>query len=207
MIFTRRELLALLAGACIPTPEGEIGPFFTDDSARGYNRSDIRSNIGGTQAQAGVPLTLTLHVYDARAGCVPVRGAQIDIWHCNAAGVYSNENVEGSLGQSWLRGYQITNGTGNVTFRTIVPGWYQGRATHIHLRLRGSTTQLFFPQNIVDYLARNVSPYKSEGVNSVSNAADGVYAEQTKGQTLLALSGEPLKGYTTSFTIGLPISG
>lgn len=144
------------AAACEVTPEGEIGPYFADDSAAGYSRSNILSNLDGSGTQPGIPLTLTVTVVDAKNGCMPYAGAQVDIWHCNASGVYSDIASENTASEQWLRGYQITDATGQVTFQTIVPGWYSGRTTHIHLRIRSSyseassttdetnTTQCFF---------------------------------------------------------------
>jgi protocatechuate 3,4-dioxygenase beta subunit len=206
------------AASCTLTPEGEVGPYFTDDSASGYNRSDIRSNIDGSSTQSGIPLTLHLYVYDFDNNCAAMAGVQVDIWHCNASGVYSNESVESTLGQSWLRGYQITDASGAVTFKTIVPGWYQGRTTHIHLRLRSSynssaslsdgsnTTQLFFPQALVDSIDTTVAPYSAEGRNSTTNAGDRVYTEQTEGRMEMTLSGDSANGYVASVIIGLPVT-
>lgn len=203
---------------CAETPEGEIGPFFADDSAAGFNRSNIVSNLDGTQTQHGVPLALSLHVRDARKGCAAVAGAQVDIWHCSAGGVYSDEGMENTTGLTWLRGYQHTDAAGVVRFTTIVPGWYDGRTTHVHLRIRSAyseasspndgtnTTQLFFPQSLVDGLSRNVAPYNTQGPNPTRNASDHVYTEQTKGTTLLTLTGSTHAGYAATYTIDLPIA-
>jgi protocatechuate 3,4-dioxygenase beta subunit len=204
--------------SCAVTPEGEIGPYFADDSAAGFNRSNILANIDGSSPQTGVPLTLSLTVRDAQKSCAAVAGAQVDIWHCNAAGVYSDEGVESTTGLTWLRGFQLTDANGAVAFTTIVPGWYAGRTTHIHLRVRSAysqasstsdgtnTTQLFFPQSLQDALSASVAPYDAHGTNSTTNASDRVYAQQTKGVTLLSLSGSVGSGYTAAFTIDLPIT-
>jgi protocatechuate 3,4-dioxygenase beta subunit len=206
------------SSSCAVTPEGEIGPFFTDDSLATYNRSNILSNLDGTSTQTGVPLTLTLIVRDGKKSCAVMSGVQVDIWHCNAQGVYSNESVENTVGQTWLRGYQITNSAGAVTFATIVPGWYQGRTTHIHLRVRSSysaasstsdgtnTTQVFFPQSLVERIGATVSGYRSHGVNTTTNANDHVYTAEVNGVTLLNLSGSVAAGYTASYAIALPIT-
>jgi len=205
------------SSACAVTPEGEIGPYFADDSAAGFNRSNILANIDGTSPQAGVALALSLTVRDSQKSCAAVVGSQVDIWHCNAAGVYSDEGVENTSGLTWLRGYQVTDANGAVTFATIVPGWYPGRTTHIHLRVRSSysaasstsdgtnTTQLFFPQSLADALSASAAPYSSHGTNSTTNAGDRVYAQQTKGVTLLNLAGSAASGYAAAFTIDLPI--
>jgi protocatechuate 3,4-dioxygenase beta subunit len=206
-----------IVSECAPTPEGEIGPYFADDSVVRFKRSNILSNIDGTAMQQGVPLTLTIAVLDTRASCAPVSRVQIDLWHCNASGVYSDEDVEGTGDQTWLRGYQVTGSSGAVTFKTIVPGWYEGRATHIHVRARSkynntaspndgsNTTQLFFPQRLVDSLYTSVEPYRRRGRNPMTNANDNVYATQTSGRTELVLKGTPATGYVTSYMIALPV--
>jgi protocatechuate 3,4-dioxygenase beta subunit len=205
------------ATTCTATPEGEIGPYFADDSAAGFDRSDIVSDLDGTRTQTGIPLVLTVTVIDTENGCVPYANAQVDIWHCNAAGVYSDEESEGTDTESWLRGYQLTDVNGRVTFTTIIPGWYAGRTTHIHLRVRSTystassttdgtnTTQLFFEQTLIDDLATSVAPYSSQGQNPTTNATDHVYNGETNGANVLTLAGDT-SGYTTSITIGLPIT-
>jgi protocatechuate 3,4-dioxygenase beta subunit len=205
------------SSACAVTPKGEVGPFFTDDSVSGFNRSNVRANLNGTSMQAGVPLTLTVRVYDTRAACAPMPGVQVDLWHCNALGVYSDEPSEGTSSQTWLRGYQVTDKSGSVTFTTIFPGWYGGRTTHIHLRVRSkysaasstddgtNTTQLFFPQDAIRDVSTSVAPYRTRGVNLRTNDSDYVYRTQTKGKTDLELSGSPGSGYAASVSIGLPI--
>jgi protocatechuate 3,4-dioxygenase beta subunit len=209
---------SLMSTTCLITPEGEIGPYFVDDSAAGFNRSDIRSNIDGSSTQQGIPLTLNLIVLDAQNGCIPMQDVQVDIWHCNALGVYSDEGVESTVGETWLRGYQLTDSAGEAAFTTIFPGWYQGRATHIHLRLRSTystasstsdgtnTTQLFFAQTLVNTIDTTIAPYSSQGANPTTNASDRVYEEQTEGLMELVLTGNTTAGYTATVTIGLPIT-
>lgn len=204
--------------ACVVTPEGEIGPYFVDDSAAGFNRSDIRSNLDGTSTQTGIPLTLNIVVGDSENDCVGMEGVQIDIWHCNAEGVYSDEGVESTTGETWLRGYQLTDSAGDATFTTIFPGWYQGRTTHIHLRLRSkyssasstsdgtNTTQVFFAQTLIDTINASVAPYSAHGTNPTTNESDRVYTEQTEGKTELSLMGDSVSGYTATVPIELPIT-
>jgi len=204
------------ATACAETLEGEEGPYFVEDSASGYDRSNILTNLDGSDAQTGVPLALTLYVFDSEKSCAAMDGVQVDIWHCNASGLYSAESSQSTTSDSWLRGYQITDANGKVQFTTIIPGWYSGRTTHIHLRLRSSydstddsgsnTMQLFFDQTLIDTLAASVSPYSSEGANPTTNASDRVYAQQEDGTTLMTLSGSTAEGYTASFSIYLPIA-
>ena len=214
---TGRGSAAAAADACAVTPEGEIGPFFADDSLAGFNRSNVLPNIDGTAKQSGVPLRLTVHVYDTRAACAAMAGVQVDLWHCSAAGLYSDEASEGTASQTWLRGYQTTGAGGTVTFTTIFPGWYQGRTTHIHLRGRSrynaassmrdgsNTTQLFFPQATIDAISMTVAPYSTRGKNPTTNASDHVYGSETKGANVLALTGNTRAGYAGTLSIGLPI--
>lgn len=204
------------AACATETLEGEEGPYFVDDSASGYFRSNIVSNLDGSDTQTGIPLALTVYIYDAKNNCAAMQNVQVDIWHCNAAGVYSAESSESTSSQSWLRGYQLTDANGKVEFQTILPGWYQGRTTHVHMRLRSTydstdnsgtnTMQVFFDQTLIDTLATSVAPYSSEGTNSTTNASDRVYSQQEKGTTLLTLSGSDTAGYTATFNIYLPIT-
>jgi protocatechuate 3,4-dioxygenase beta subunit len=198
------------------TLEGEEGPYFADDSASGYNRSNILSNLDGSNTQPGVPFTLTIYVYDSRNGSTAMQGVQVDIWHCNASGVYSAEASESTGSENWLRGYQLTDANGMVNFVTIVPGWYQGRATHIHLRLRSTydssssggtnTMQLFFDQALMDTLDTTISPYLGKGRNPTTNASDRVYADEEDGTTVMTVTGSVSAGYSATARIYLPIS-
>ena len=203
------------ASSCAATLEGEEGPYFVDDSATGYLRTNILSNLNGTNTQAGVPLVLTIYVYDSKNSCGPMQNVQVDIWHCNAKGIYSSEAVESTVGQTWLRGYQITDSTGKVAFTTIIPGWYAGRTAHIHLRFRSTydqtsnsgsnTAQIFFDQTLVNSLSTSVAPYSTEGVNPTTNASDHVYTGEEAGTTLLTLTGSNAAGYTATFKAYMPI--
>ena len=210
--------VAVAGTTCVVTDEGEIGPYFADDSASGFDRSNILANIDGTSVQSGVALTLNIYVVDTKNSCAAYIGAQVDIWHCNAVGVYSDISSENTSSQTYLRGYQLTNSAGYVQFTTIIPGWYSGRTNHIHVRVRSTysqasstsdgtnTTQLFFPQDVITYLSENVSPYSTEGTDNLSNASDRVYSEEVDGQTLLTLSGSYAAGFTATYTVGLPIT-
>ena len=197
------------------------GPYWVTDSASGYDRSVITSNIDGSNTQTGVALTLTLYIYDSENSCVAMENVQVDIWHCNASGVYSgvqnstNDGGTDLTSQSWLRGYQLTDSSGKVTFTTIIPGWYSGRTTHIHIRFRSTydssssgstnTAQLFFDQTFIDTLDTTVSPYSSLGKNTVTNAGDSIYNSEG-GTTILSLSGSATDGYSASFSVYLPLA-
>jgi hypothetical protein len=204
------------ATSCGATLEGEEGPYFVDDSASGYLRTNILSNLDGTNTQTGIPLVLTIYVFDSKNSCAPMEGVQVDIWHCNASGIYSAESSESTVGESWLRGYQITDSTGKVGFTTIIPGWYQDRTTHIHMRFRSTyddtdtggtnTMQVFFNQTLVDTIDTTITPYSTEGTNSTTNASDRVYTDQEQGTTLLTLTGSTSAGYSATFNCDMPIT-
>jgi len=141
--------------ACVLTPEQTEGPYFTDVQ---LNRSDIRTDPADGSVRAGVPLMLTLRVSSVGGtGCAPLAGAIVDIWHCDAAGVYSD--VAEAVGKRFLRGYQVTDANGGVRFATIYPGWYSGRAVHIHFKVRAKarsgrkyefSSQLYFDDSVTD---------------------------------------------------------
>ena len=124
---------------CVLTPELTEGPYYI---AGEKLRRDIREGHPGTL------LTLRLTVLNA-SSCKPIKDAAVDIWHADAAGDYSGFGSDSSS-RTFLRGIQKTNAQGTATFTTIYPGWYQGRAVHIHVKVHvgGSvvhTGQLFFP--------------------------------------------------------------
>jgi protocatechuate 3,4-dioxygenase beta subunit len=192
--------------ACIVTPAQMEGPFFTD--AR-LNRADIRSDPTDKSVKEGVALALTLRVsIVGSAGCTPLAGAMVDVWHCDAAGVYSDAD-RSTAGKMFLRGYQVTDAGGAARFTTIYPGWYPGRAVHIHFKVRVAagagfghefTSQLYFDEAITDrVLAR--PPYSARGKRNVHNSDDGLY--RRGGNRLLLALTESGRGYVGEFSIGL----
>ena len=194
--------------SCVLTPELTVGPYFVDEK---LNRSDLTTNTTDTNVLNATPLTLTMTIMEyASSGCSALVGAQVDVWHADAAGIYSDESVENTTGQTFLRGYQITDSNGAVTFKTVVPGWYSGRTIHIHVMIRtlsssGSvltefTTQLFFDQTLLNALTTTVSPYSSRGVPDTTNAQDSIYSSATQLTLTNATSGG---GYTASITLGV----
>ena len=166
------------SATCVLTASLTEGPYFVDEK---LNRSDIRTDPTTGVVSAGIPLSLTFNVSRvANSACTPLTGAYLDVWHCDAAGVYSD--VSGSTRQ-FLRGYQITDVNGVAAFSTIYPGWYSGRAVHIHFKLRlfaGATTtyeftsQFFFDDTLTDSVYTQ-SPYSSRPGRDTHNANDGIY--------------------------------
>lgn len=166
--------------SCVLTAALTEGPYFVDEK---LNRSDIRSDPTTGAASSGRPLQLTFNVSRiASNACTPLTGAYLDVWHCDAEGVYSDVSGSGT-GRRFLRGYQITDASGVAKFTTVYPGWYRGRAVHVHFKLRliaGATTtyeftsQFFFDDAFTDTLYAT-SPYSARGTRSTRNASDGIY--------------------------------
>lgn len=184
----------------------------------GILRSDIRANIGDSTVQTGVPLTLTLTLVDLNNACAALGGAAIYIWHCDKDGEYSayNASSNGShVGENYLRGVQLTDANGQVTFTTVYPGWYTGRITHIHAEVYldgnyatgtpAKTTQFAFPQSVTTEVY-NSSLYVSHGQNTsvTSFSADNVFSDGTSTE-MLTLAGDTSNGYTATLTMGLAV--
>jgi protocatechuate 3,4-dioxygenase beta subunit len=196
--------------ACVVSPEMTEGPYFVDEL---LERSDIRSDPGSGAVKEGVPLALTLTIYDVDGdACTPLGGVLVDIWHCDAEGLYSDVAQNNTVGQKFLRGYQITDDGGAVSFATIYPGWYMGRAVHIHLKVRTDpqaqqglefTSQLFFDDALTDQVHVQ-APYNSRGARDVLNASDNIY-QGGGDQMLLSLTPEG-DGYATAVSIGVQMS-
>lgn len=194
---------------CVLTPEQTEGPYFSDLR---LNRSDIRADPDDGSVKPGVPLTLRLHVYAAAGGaCRPVPGAVVDIWHCDATGVYSDA-ADGNFdtrGKKFLRGYQVTEHDGAVEFLTIYPGAYPGRAVHIHFKVRVPvqqqqelevTSQLYFPDVLTDAIHAR-APYAGSVRRRVRNEEDGLY--RRGGRQLMLDVAKQGQGYVGTFDIGI----
>jgi protocatechuate 3,4-dioxygenase beta subunit len=171
--------LASDAVACVLVPEQTEGPYYIANEK-------VRRNI--TEGRPGTPLTLRLAVVDAKT-CKPIEGAAVDIWHCDASGTYSGFGA-GRSSRTFMRGIQRTNANGVATFKTVYPGWYQGRTVHIHVKVhvRGNvvhTGQLYFPERLTDAAYRR-APYSSRPNRDVRNVDDMVFRNGGK-RSLLSL--------------------
>jgi protocatechuate 3,4-dioxygenase beta subunit len=204
---------AISNGACVLDPTVTRGPFWVDERLQ---RSDVRSDTNGRASpnpRPGVPLALRFAVSSFGAStCAPLAGAMVDIWQCDAAGVYSD--VAGtSGGQNFLRGYQTTDASGIASFTTIYPGWYPGRAVHIHVKVRlfdpadnvttEATTQVFFDDAVSDAVFGAAAPYNSRPARGTRNAADGLYGGRTV--LLASLQGDPASGYSATFPLAVRV--
>ena len=188
--------------SCIVRPALTEGPYFVDEK---LDRSDIRSDPGTGAVRPGALLTLNFLVSRVSgSACTALSGAVVDVWHCDALGVYSD--VDNARGQKFLRGFQTTDASGSAKFTTVYPGWYQGRAVHIHFKIRPTsssefTSQLFFD----DALSTQVfaqAPYSQKGTQGITrNSADGIF-QQSGGKLTLNVtkSGD---AYAATFDIGL----
>jgi protocatechuate 3,4-dioxygenase beta subunit len=191
------------SSACAVSPDETAGPY-PDRTGMASNSAFYRQDV--TEGKSGLPLTLALTIVNVRNNCAPVANANVEIWQCDAVGTYSEYGS--AAGQTFLRGLQTTNANGVVTFRTIYPGWYMGRATHIHLQvyLNGAvvkTTQVAFPETISSAVYRT-GVYASHGQNSTTNSSDNVFSDGTDHE-LATLSGDTSSGYTATLTVGISV--
>ncbi|MCI0708699.1 MAG: intradiol ring-cleavage dioxygenase [Chloroflexi bacterium] len=196
---------------CIVRPALTEGPYFVDV---GLNRSDIRADANGN-SRDGLPLYLTFHVLNlVDNACSPIEGAQVDVWHCDADGVYSGvqDPSFNTSNEQWLRGYQLTDASGAASFTTIYPGWYPGRAVHIHFKVRTDpqsnvgydfTSQLFFDETVTDEVFAN-APYPGKGVQYTSNGQDGIFQGSNGLLTLNTV--KDTDGYKADFSLALDLT-
>jgi len=194
---------------CVVRPQLIEGPYYVNEM---LNRSDIRTDPSDGSIRPGVPLNLNFRVTHA-AGCTALVGALVDVWHCDALGVYSDVQDAGfnTVGKKYLRGYQLTDASGLAQFTTVYPGWYSGRAVHIHFKIRSSpgassgfefTSQLFFDESLTDVVHAQ-APYNTKGQRNTRNASDGIY--QSGGSQLLLPAVASGSGYAATFDIALQI--
>ncbi|MDB5542153.1 MAG: Intradiol ring-cleavage dioxygenase [Devosia sp.] len=200
---TSGETGGLMPGAdvCVLTPATTQGPYYFDPA---LERADITE---GTQE--GVATTVRLQVVDG--SCKPIEGARVDIWHCNAEGLYSGyPGQTGGIdtsGQTFLRGTQFAGPTGIVEFQTIYPGWYPGRTTHIHFMVylnerTALTGQLFFPDALSQFLYQTVPPYSDRGAErDVMNSNDNIARQASRAS--FAYVKEMEESYLVAMIIGV----
>ena len=180
---------------CLLAPEQTEGPFYIPNER-------VRRNI--VEGKPGIPLTLRAVVVDAST-CKPIKGAAVDIWHCDAAGVYSGFG-SGSGNRSFFRGVQRTDGRGFAIFKTVYPGWYPGRTVHIHVKVHVGgnvvhTGQLYFPDALTDAVYRR-RPYRSRPGRDTRNANDAVYRNGGK-RSMLSVRKSHAGGYAATITMGV----
>ncbi len=181
--------------SCILTPEQTEGPYYIAGEK-------LRRNI--TEGRPGAPLVLRTFVVDA-SSCRPIRNAAVDIWHADASGIYSGFG-DGASSRTFMRGIQRTNAKGLAQFRTVYPGWYQGRTVHIHVKVHVSgnvvhTGQLYFLDSMTDSVYRR-APYNARGSRDVRNASDSIYRSGGKRSTV-SVKKNSAGVYVATITMGV----
>lgn len=195
--------LLLDADVCVITPEVTEGPYYFDPAL-------VRSDI--TEGKRGVPVTFRLQVVDE--SCAPLENARVDIWHCDASGLYSNYSGQGddrehptsTEGETFLRGTQMTNEDGIVNFISIYPGWYRGRTTHVHFKVfldetNVLTGQIFFPDALSEFIYENVEAYERPNQRDTLNDGDSIAREASRAS--FAAVKEEEDEYLVSLIIGV----
>lgn len=197
------------SAGCVVRPAQTEGPYFVDER---LHRSDLRTDPSDGSARPGAALDLTLVISRlAGAGCVPVPGAQVDVWHCDHVGVYSDVRDPSfdTKGKQFLRGYQLTDAQGRAHFTTIYPGWYAGRTVHIHFKVRSPaeqrpgydfTSQLYFDDAFTDRVYQQ-PPYAERPQRTTLNSADGIF--RGGGAQLMLAVAQQGAGYAGSFQVAL----
>lgn len=188
---------------CILTPRATEGPFWFDP---GLNRADI------IEDRAGTPLALRIRVANVSDGCAPIQGARVDVWQCDAGGLYSgygDQGFDGGVdvrGEKFLRGWQTAGDGGVAEFRTIYPGTYPVRVTHIHLKAflnerEALTAQIHFPEEVTRAVYAADGTYATSIPNVRANDTDFIARRQ--GDSMIAEIGEEDGVMTATVTIGV----
>lgn len=190
------------SGSCNLSPAETAGPFPNKTPAQ-LARENIISD------RSGIPLLINLSIVDQSNDCKPLSGVHVDIWHCDAEGQYSQygnnalQQVD-LTDKDFLRGRQTTDANGNVSFISIFPGWYPGRAPHIHLEILDASensirvSQIAFPKDVCDNVYKTAN-YKGEA--DTLNSNDGVFYNSLDGNIADSIEGNISDGYTLQKTI------
>ena len=201
--------------SCVVTPQQTEGPYFVDER---LHRPDIRPDPSDGSIKEGLPLALEIRVFSVGRGghsdCKPIAGAFVDIWHCDAQGIYSDvrDRDFNTVGKKFLRGYQVSDKNGGVRFITIYPGWYPGRTVHIHFKIRTDskymrplefTSQFYFDDSITDSVYAQHPAYARKGsyLTRARNEDDSIYRKG--GERLMLKLIKMDEGYAAAFDVGL----
>lgn len=204
--------IPVAAAACVVQPQQTEGPYFVDEKLL---RSDIRSDPATGAVKAGAPLALMLNISQVKpdGSCAALPGAEVHLWHCDAMGEYSDvkDRLFDNTGKKFLRGHQITNAAGGASFSTIYPGWYQGRAVHLHFKVRTSsgsngayefTSQFYFDEAFTDRVY-TAAPYSTHTGARTRNEQDGIYRDG--GSQLILPVRDTGKGYAAAFNVAMKV--
>ncbi|MCG8330339.1 MAG: intradiol ring-cleavage dioxygenase [Chitinophagales bacterium] len=196
----KEEMDNISPSACAPSPSETDGPFPIKTPA-----DWVRENIIGDRT--GVPLVINFTIQNTNNDCAPLPDVLVDIWHCDSKGNYSEYDgqIEGDFTtEHFLRGRQTTDGNGNVSFISVYPGWYPGRAPHLHVEVKsisGSSlliTQVAFPEDISNTV------YAAEGYNGnfdTSNSNDGEFSNSLARNMADSVAGNTTDGYVLTKVI------
>ena len=199
------------SGSCTTTPSETAGPFPTITPSS-LVRSDIRLD------RTGVAFTIKITIKNTNSSCAALSGAIVDIWHCDKDGLYSeyggtSMQTTNYTAVHFLRGRQTTDANGLITFTSIFPGWYQGRATHVHVHIYNSAgtsllvTQIAFPEGsssaVVAVNASTANGYTKGMTGYTYNASDNVFSDDTNGAEIATVSGSVAAGYVLTLTINV----
>ncbi|WP_019904699.1 intradiol ring-cleavage dioxygenase [Methylobacterium sp. 77] len=197
--------IPLDSDACILTPQSIEGPYYLDPRL-------VRSDIA--EGRSGVPLRLRLRVIHA-AACIAIHGARVDVWHADAQGLYSGYQGQGdtrkisTLGQAFLRGTQASDENGWATFETIYPGWYPGRATHIHFKVFLDertlvTGQMYLVEAINEFVYGNIPAYgKRHQPREILNATDRIALDEDPQRLAFCAIKEERDRYVATLSVGV----
>lgn len=222
---------ASASGSCRVMPDETAGPYPADGTPAsnqrlnalalsGIVRSDIRRSVGGASGTAaGVPLTVVLTLVDAGASCQPLSGRAVYLWHCTRDGSYSMYSG-GHTGENYLRGIQVSDSRGQVSFSTIFPGCYSGRWPHIHFEVyddlesatdatatgdHGKVSQLALPASACDEVYSEAAGYSASAAhfNRISLSSDNVFGNDSAARQLASVTGSVGLGFEATLTVGL----
>jgi protocatechuate 3,4-dioxygenase beta subunit len=201
---------AAIAGICVLIPQETQGPFPL--LAVLSNTAMVRADI--TEGKAGIPLTVVLTLEDLNNSCAPIVGAAVYIWHCDKEGEYSGYSGQGNgshVGETFLRGIQVTDSVGQVRFTTVYPGWYSGRITHIHFQVylnnnlnvtAIATSQLAFDPAITTAVYNSATYSKGQNTSVTSLSADNIFSDGYDNQ-IASTTGDNSLGYTAELRVGI----
>jgi protocatechuate 3,4-dioxygenase beta subunit len=184
-------------GACVTSPAETAGPFPTK-SPNSFVVMDIKGD------RTGVAMTMKLTIQNVNDGCNALAGALVDVWHCDKDGNYSEYGSQTSA--HYLRGRQTTDSSGVVTYKTIFPGWYPGRAPHIHVEIFNASgkslliTQIAFPTDVCDTVYGTATNFYVKGKQDTSNTRDNIFSDSLSNE-LGILTGSVSSGYKLEHTI------
>ncbi|MBN8864709.1 MAG: intradiol ring-cleavage dioxygenase [Sphingobacteriales bacterium] len=199
------------SSTCTASPTETEGPFPTKTPS-GLQRTDIRDD------RTGVPLSIEITIRNLNSNCAALAGAIVDIWHCDKDGYYSEYGGTGMqsvnyTGVHFLRGRQVTDSNGVVKFTSIFPGWYSGRATHIHVHVYNASgtsllvTQISFPEGsssavaTVNSSAGTAYGYTKGMTGYTYNANDNIFSDDTSNIEMATISGSISAGYALTHNI------